>query len=273
MAPSLDRTGMIGLAFGVARAVAGWAEHARLFFYDVVLADRTCPDCEGPLGMVAEGRCRCKSCGRVFDPTPAFQTCPGCGGPVELKVSRYRCCECGADVPSRFLFDGLVFDAEYFRQRMDEHRQRKLAQRERVRQMLAGSRSEALLPSSADLDEVPGLAEALNNLVSGIPMVQLPWSKDDFDLRRYEGHLQAHIGAIPLAFEHIPPLAENRRLDRVRRFIAILYLASAGIIDVWQDGQVVMVMKHETDGERQGLLGDAEDADGVEGPVGGATAW
>lgn len=273
MAPPLDRAGMIDHAFGLAKAVAGWAEHARLFFYEVVLADRTCPDCEGPLGMVAEGRCRCTSCSRVFDPTPVFQTCPGCGGPVELKVSRYRCRECGADVPSRFIFDGLVFDADYFCQKMAEHRRRKLDQRERVRQMLAGSRSSTLWPASADLDDVPGLAEALNNLVSGIPVAQLPWSTDGFDLKQYEGHVQAHIGPIPLDFEHIPPLAQNRRLDRVRRFIAILYLASAGIIDVWQDGQVVMVMKHETDRERQGLLGDVEEADGVEGPVGGATAW
>jgi hypothetical protein len=35
------------------------------------------------------------------------------------------------------LFDGLVFDTDYFRQKMVESRQRKREQRERVRQMLA----------------------------------------------------------------------------------------------------------------------------------------
>lgn len=273
MATPLDRAGMIDLAFGVARAVAGWAEHARVFFYEVMLADRTCPDCTGPLRMVAEGQCQCSSCSRSFDPTPIFQRCPSCGGSVELKINHYQCRRCGIDVPSRFLFEGLVFDAEYFRQKMAEHRQRKFEQRERVREMLQMARSPPLLPGQADLQDVPGLVEALNDLTIGCEPAVIWWPASEFDLARYESHVQAHVGPIPLGFDQIPPLYEDRRLDRVRRFIAILYLASAGIIDVWQEGQVVMVMKHETDRERQGLPGDLEEADGVEGSVGGTAAW
>ncbi len=223
--------------------------------------------------MVREGMCQCRSCGHQFDPTATFQGCQACGGKVVLKVRRYQCQQCGTDVPSRFLFDGLVFDAEYFRQKMAEHRQKKAEQHERVRQMLAESRSQALGLPAANLQDVPGLAEALNALSADAPSGLAAWLPSEFNLAHYETHIQAHIGAIPVGFDQIPLLCEDRRLDRVRRFIAILFLAHAGLIDVWQDGQNIQVMKHEIDGERQGILGDAEEADGVEGSLGGVETW
>ena len=40
-----------------------------------------------------------------------FQRCAGCGGRPVLRVRRYLCGRCGADVASHFLFDALVFYA------------------------------------------------------------------------------------------------------------------------------------------------------------------
>jgi hypothetical protein len=37
--------------------------------------------------------------------------------------------------------------------------------------------------------------------------------------------------------------------------------------------QEIMVMKHETNRERQDLFGESEEADGIQGSVGGAQAW
>jgi hypothetical protein len=264
---------IVGLAFSLAGAVAGFVERAKRFFYDVMLWDHACPACGGGLAMVREGVCKCRSCGHQFDPTTAFQMCQACGGKVVLRVRRYQCQQCGGDVPSRFLFDGLVFDAEYFRQKMAEHREKKAEQHERVRQMLAESRSQALGLPAANLQDVPGLAEALNALAADAPSGLAAWLPSEFNLALYESHVQAHIGAIPVGFDQIPPLGENRRLDRVRRFIAILFLAHAGLVDIRQDGQSIQVMKHETNGEGQGVSGTTEDADGVEGPLGGIEAW
>jgi len=264
---------IVGLAFSLAGAVAGFVERAKRFFYDVMLWDHACPTCGGGLAMVREGVCKCQACGHQFDPTTAFQRCQACGGKVVLKVCRYQCQQCGGDVPSRFLFDGLVFDAEYFRQKMAEHRQKKSEQHERVRQMLAESRSQALGLPAANLQDVPGLTEALNALVADAPSGSAAWLPSEFNLAFYESHLQAHIGAIPVGFDEIPPLGENRRLDRVRRFIAILFLAHAGLVDIRQDGQIIQMMKHETNREGQGFPGAAEDVDGVEGPLGGIEAW
>jgi len=132
---------IIRLAFRLAEAVTGFAGRAKQLYYAVMLMGHECPRCGGGLVMEGEGKCRCNSCGDEFDPTVAFQRCGTCGGRLELRVRRYRCTQCGADVASRFLFDGLAFDAEYFRQKMTESRQRKRELRERVREMLAESRS------------------------------------------------------------------------------------------------------------------------------------
>lgn len=263
METELEKPDIVSRAFSMSAAVAHFVEQARVFFHAVVLAGHACPDCGGSLEMIAEGTCRCLSCGRQLDPTPEFQRCLTCGGRLRLNVRRYSCSQCGRDVPSRFLFDGLVFDAEYFREKMAESRERKRELRERVRQMLAESRSAAVSPAPIDLATVPGLLEALNQLVqAGEPDFALPLPPA-FSLSRYQAHVEAHIRPIGISLEQIPPLSENTRLDRIWRFIAIIFLAHAGILDVWQDGPSIMVKQRETDPERQGVPGDLEEADGI----------
>ena len=65
---------------------------------------------------------------------------------------------------------------------------------------------------------------------------------------------------------------EDDRLGRIWRFIAIVFLDHAGLIQVWQDGPDVIVMQREADREGQDVPGDLKDLDGVEGPVGRAEA-
>ena len=260
-------------AFRLVEVVNGFADRARKLYYAVMLMGHSCPGCSGKLTMATGGLCRCRSCGREFDPTVAFHRCSACGGVPVLRVRRYQCRQCGDDVASRFLFDGLVFDAAYFRQKMTESRQRKKQLREQVRQMLAESRSGALSLPEAELSSVPGLTDALNSLVIGATG-DVPWKPDEgFDLERYESHIKAHIQDFPICLDDLPPLAENTRKDRIWRFIAIIFLAHFGLIDVWQDGQEIMVMKHEANREGQDIPGNTEEADGVEGPLGGAQAW
>jgi len=128
-----------------------------------------------------------------LDPTISFQRCSACGGVPVLRVRRYNCRDCGIVIQSIFLFDGLIFDGEYFRQKMIESRQRRKEQRERVREMLAESRSGDLSLEYADL-------------------------------------------------------GGNLRKDLIWRLIAVIFLAHAGVADVLQDGQEIMVMRHEADG-------------------------
>lgn len=264
---------IIKLAFKMAAAVQIFFGKTRRFYYMVMLLGCRCPKCNRSLTMVAEGRCRCSSCKHEFDPTAEFQRCPACGGVPVLRVRRYQCKACGSVIRSRFLFDDLVFDAEYFRDKMAASRQRKKEQRERVRKMLADSRSDGLSLQVADLSDTPGLVDALNSLTAGTDTglgftVQ---SHDEFNLGRYEKHIQAHIGDYPVSLVDIPHLSNGRK-DLIWRFIAIIFLAHTGIVDIWQDGQDIMVIKHEANTEGQGVFGELEETDGVERPLGGIEA-
>jgi len=269
---SMDRTQIIERALGLAQAVAGFVAGARQFFHAVMLYGHRCPRCGGSLQMEREGQCRCRGCGDIFDPTAAFQRCPACGGSARLRIRRYECVTCHTEVVSRFLFDGRVFDAAYFRQKMAEYRRRKRELRNRVRQMLSGTRSNAIAVPPAELAGVPGLLEALNSLTAGTEAVLTAGIEKRFDLHRYQKHIQAHLQLFPTALDDLPPLSENRRLDRIWRFVAIIFLAHAGLVNVWQEGENILVKQREADREGSDVPGDSEQADGVEGPVGRAEA-
>jgi len=260
------------LAFEMAETVEAFLQKARRFFHSVMLIGQRCPKCNGSLTMVSEGTCRCVLCGKEFDPTVTFQRCSDCGGVPVLRVRRYQCRDCGGDIISKFLFDGLVFDPDYFRQRMAESRQRKQKQREQVRQMLAESRSGDLPLGHADLGSVPGLVDALNALTAGMDESLAVKAREEFDLKAYESSVRAHIQDFPVSLTEIPPLSEHPKKDLIWRFIAVIFLAHAGVIDVWQDGEEIMVKKREANREGQDISGESESTDGLEGPMDRAEA-
>jgi hypothetical protein len=153
---------------------------------------------------------------------------------------------------------------------MAESRQRKKELKERVSKMLAECRSADLPLQGIELSTVPRLLEVLNSLTAGFDEGFVIESRDEFDLEHYETYIQAHIQGFPLSLEEIPPLnEENARKDRIWRFIAIIFLAHAGVIDIWQEGQEIMVMKHEANREGQDVFGKSEEPDGIKGSVGG----
>lgn len=263
---------MIKLAFDMTGAVQRYVDKVRRFYYWVTLLGCRCPKCNSSLAMIAESKCRCKACEHEFDPTVEFQRCSVCSGVPKLHVRRYRCHDCGNDIRSKFLFDGMVFDREYFKAKMAESRQRKKERRERVRQMLAESRSDTLPLHALDLDAVSGLLNALNDLTADLDVDFEVRGRDDFNLRRYETHIQAHIQDFPMNLMDIPPLSDNRRRDVIWRFIAVIFMAHSGIIDIWQDGQDIMVVRHETNRQGCGFFGEFEETDRVEGSLGGIEA-
>jgi len=260
---------IIRQAFRLMEAVTGLACRARRFYYAIMLLGHVCPKCDGKLVMVAEGHCKCRACGRKFDPTVTFQKCGLCGGTPKLQLRRYQCGKCGCDIVSRFLFEGLVFNSEYFREKMCECRKRKKERLEHVRKMLAQCRSRPVDMRCIDLSSVPDLEDALNNLTSQIAKTPIWIPKESFDLNRYESHIQAHIEDFPKTIAEIPPLSENPRKDLIWRFVAIIFMAHFGLIKIWQDGQAIMVIKNGTDTEGYGVHDDIEPADGIERPVGG----
>jgi len=263
---------IITLAFDMAAAVEKFLIKAKRFYYLVMLFGYRCPKCKGSLMMVAEGKCRCRSCKYEFDPTIEFQRCLACGGIPILRVRRYQCKKCGGDITSKFLFDGIVFDAEYYRRKMAESRQRKKEQRQRVQQMLAECRSEPLALKAPDLNSVPGLIEALNGLTAGLDASAAPELKDKFDLGRYQEHIRSHLETEPIDLRQIPPLAEDQRLDLIWKFIAAIFLDHAGLVDIYQQDDTIWVMKYDYH-KGQDIPGEAEEIDGVERPESTIGTW
>ena len=258
---------IIESAFEITAAVERFRIKVRKFFYKVMLMSHNCPKCEGLLSMKDEGLCRCNLCGYEFDPTIAFQRCLKCGGIPILRVRRYSCKGCGADVTSKYLFEGLVFDRDYFARKMSESRQRKEQQRQRVQEMLTDNRSEPLTLEATDLNSVPGLVDALNRLTQDIDDPVALEVKNHFDLRRYQDHVSEHIYFEPTELKDIPPIIEDVRLDLIWRFIATIFLEHHGQVDTQQEGERIWVTKHD-DQKGQGVFDSFAEADGFEGSVG-----
>lgn len=262
------RDQLIAASFQIQEAAERYAHNAKLFYYQSVLYFHKCHSCAGRLVMQSESKCRCLSCNAQFDPTVAFLRCSACGGAVRLQVRRYACVDCGSDVPSRFVFDGLVFDCDYFRCKMAEHRERKRERLARVRELLSGSCSGRL--DLQPLEEAPlaNLFDALAGIEAAPSFLQIDRFEPIFDLPHYQRHLQAHASTIALTLDELSPLSENRRISRIGCFIAAVFLAHLGVLRIWQDGPDVMIIQNETNRERQDLPGNLEEADGLEGSSG-----
>jgi hypothetical protein len=224
-------------------AVETFISHARKYFYEVMLSGYSCPDCKVALIMTADGNCRCTGCGNEFDPTIAFQRCGSCGGKVRLKICRYQCVSCSEIVHSRFVFDGNVFDKEYFKQRMQQSREKRNQQRELIIEELIENRSDPLEADYIDFSAVEGLEGAIDELTL-LPQLAgfIPLCKG-FDLKCYQNHLEANIGPFEVCFDDIPQLEEDARLDRIWRFVAVIFMEHLGTMELYQEDEVIYIKR------------------------------
>ncbi|MFN3166967.1 MAG: hypothetical protein ACE37H_07880 [Phycisphaeraceae bacterium] len=233
-------------------AVGTLRDETRDYFYRLVLHSMACPTCQNhKLIMLREGRFRCQDCGQAGDPTIIFQRCPTCDGKPALALRRYHCKQCGDEITSRFLYDGVVYDPEYFRQKMAESRERKQRERREANERQATRawrRSQCIgVEEPIDLDHMPGLTDALNALVGGARVEQVAWVREAFDLAAYERHLLAVIEpGDERDVLRVPPFKEpNDRLERIRLFIACLFLEQAGLLILEERFNTLWVRRHE----------------------------
>ncbi len=231
---------------GVLSRVNNFKEKARSFYFEVILSQYRCPSCSGKLRMVGQGKCIC-SCGNSFDPTLAFQKSACCGAPLIKKTFHYACSHCHETVPSRFLFDERVFDREYFKEMMRESRRKAKEKRKEIKRILAESRSLDLhLMEEPDLDSIPGLMQDLNDFInegaSGLVFSSFE-TRSSFSIDDYRNHILSLLGWDSLSFSDIEPLIEERRQDRIWRFITLVFMQHDGEVDLTQDGYDLLVRK------------------------------
>jgi len=226
--------------------LSSFKAEAKKFYFQVLLSKYSCPECGRELTMNGMSRCSCQA-GHAFDPTLIFQRSGCCGKRLVRKIQHYACSGCGRSVPSRFIFDERIFDADYFRIRMREHRIRAQRKREEVRRLLAENRSgEWLLREQPYLEAVPGLLEALDGFIrpeQNEAATFLNESEDQYDFGAYRSHLLAGLGWSPALFSEMGPLSEDPRQDRVWRFMTLLFMDQAREIDLSQHGSDLLVRR------------------------------
>ena len=160
--------------------------------------------------------------------------------------------------------EDLAFDREYFRQHMAESRERaREARMRRIGELLAAQSGPLLIEEQIELAAVPGLTEALDGFVSlpiPLELLQRFARRSDFDLHGYERHILAHIRVIATRFDAVPPLLDDHRKDRIFRFIAVIFLAHAGRLDIWQEADHILVKQREAYQQGQDISGRITEA-------------
>lgn len=201
--------------------------------------------------MICDGLCQCINCQKQVDPTVEFQHCAGCGGKPVLVASRYQCEACESIIDSIFRLEPIRFDDAYFSQAMARHRQRRMYLRKQLLEQLRNGLSRSVLLPAANLDLCPGLAADLDQLTEhqSPPEVNIQQSGDDFDLAQYEKHIIDSLSSGLHDFEDIPPINDSP-VDRVRRFVAAVFLDHAGQLTIQQDGSYIELYLHETHRKR-----------------------
>ena len=202
---------------GVLGHIANYKYRVRDFYFEVLLSIYHCPVCGGRLHMTGQSGCFC-SCGNEFDPTIAFQKSTCCQAKLVRKTFHYACSRCNNTVPSRFVFDEKIFDNAYFREMMQECRERKKRKREEIRRLLAESRSSALpLMENPCLDSIPGLIQDLNDFVGEEVVEAFDFHSDMngcFSLQKYREHILSNLNGGSRMFSDIEVLVEDSRLDK-----------------------------------------------------------
>ncbi len=244
---ALSRTAMIEAGDQVLCRVSDLRGKARRLFYAVMLFQRECVSCgASSLDMVRDGWCRCRACGEEFDATLRFQCCAECDTALVLKRRHYWCPRCCRPVNSIFCLDTAVFDPAYFREMMRESRERKREEIERISEMLATCRSSTYFPEDPPiLDDPDDMEMALSHFL-GLSVdtgAADTFRAPPFDLDLYRRHVRELVPGCVVDFEGVSALVDDIRLDRVFRFIAVVFMDHAGELRIEQEsgGRITLV--------------------------------
>jgi len=242
----LVRRPLLGGIVKVEGRMAGFKEHVKAFYFEVILSPYRCPQCQGPLRMTDTSQCSC-ACGNTFDPTLEFQKSACCGTKLVRRTYHYACSHCHEVVPSHYIFDERVFDKEYFREMMQEHRRRVRQEREEMKKFLAESRSGTLfLTEEPRLESLDGFVQELEAFIQSQPHVPLDSGfepKSIFNMDRYRSHILSCLPNQGVRFSDIAQVDENIRRDKAWRFITLVFMQNDRLIDLAQEGDDIWVQR------------------------------
>ena len=98
---------------------------------------------------------------------------------------------------------------------------------------------------------MPGLIKALNSFVGNteIDMAEALKLHEGFDMNGYRRHILKSLGWGAGPFSAIPILQQDKRLDRIFRFVTLIFMSQAGEVELDQDQGELLVQRiyHEAD--------------------------
>jgi hypothetical protein len=242
----LVRRPLLGAMARVQGRMADFKERVKSFYFEVMMSPYRCPQCEGPLRMTGLSQCSC-ACGQAFDPTLEFQGSPCCGAKLVRRTYHYACARCHEVVRSHFLFDERVFDKEYFREMMQEHRRRAREEREEMKRFLADSRSGTLLlTEEPHLESLDGFVQDLDAFIQSEdydPRDPGFEARSTFSMDQYRRHILSSLAAESVRFSDIAQVDENIRRDKAWRFITLVFMQNERLIDLAQEGEDIWVQR------------------------------
>jgi hypothetical protein len=149
---------------------------------------------------------------------------------------------------------------------MRKSRARAKRKRDELRRLLAESRSDAfVLMEEPCLESIPGLIHDLDSFIQEVPLRAHQFEFDfqsAFRMSEYREHILSTLSWRSIQFSDITPLIEDHRLDRIWRFITLIFMQSDHEIELTQDGGQIWVQRiyNETHYEGQGFPGAVESA-------------
>ena len=235
------KTDLLSLMVAVENILKSYRGRVRSFYFSVLLSKFRCPQCQGQFRMVGPSAALC-GCGTTFDPTLIFQKSGCCGAILVKRQCHYACSLCGDVVPSIFLFDEVIFDSEYFRERMRLSREQRRSEQAETRAIHRAERSGTLSTfDEVDLNALPGLLTDLDDLI-GTKNTDEPlqeWERN-LSIEDYRRHIFNLLDA-EIVFSSISPLFPEERRDKVYRFISLIFMEQDREVRLSQCGEDILV--------------------------------
>jgi hypothetical protein len=139
---------------------------------------------------------------------------------------------------------------------MQESRRKAKKKREEIKRLLAESRSGALpFLEYPKLESIPNLIQDLNDFIqnNSTPICQSSFDvKPGFQLNHYREHILSILGWNSMLFSDIVPLVDDYRLDRIWRFVTLVFMQNDREVDLTQYGSDLLVQRNSNEAYSKG---------------------
>lgn len=116
--------------------------------------------------------------------------------------------------------------------------------------MLVGTRSNSLVMEVFPKTDVIGdIVQALDAAVQTDATAELQdfLAPEEFCMETYRLHIRERLGGCMARFSSFPPIANDARLDKIRRFVTLIFMEHMGEVCLENRDNEIVVIPHGAD--------------------------